>query len=313
MKKIPFLFLSLIFSVAFASNSFDYELIRTKEVPGFFMTKIFATNLAQPLKSREIFVKNFPASEEKFYRELFPFLQQERQAKIINFDEFQPEKVGKNDIVVSLGSPLENSLNFKYDSGDIFSQFQNFAGKELSPVILDDLKIQFGGNVFDVQAKQKKITANSPAIFVGKFSNDIKTRMKISGKTLDSNFELVSPLDLAEKKHTESDEARYLPELWNQLANPKAENPAKKINWWDNLSWLSFLPYVLGIIALLILILFIRYLFRNRDTEYCDEFNCEEEIPIFQFEIPEEEYKKYEEKIGNTYNDDLPFEVIWKE
>lgn len=313
MKK-PLIFLLLLFSsITFAEKDFSYEIIRTPESPGFFMAKIFASEDAKPLPMNEIFVKNYPKNEEKKYRELFPFLQQQRQARIVNSDEFNPQKIKKDEVVIILGDSLDNFLNFKHKEGDIFKEFQNFAKKNLSPILLDNLKITFGGNIFDVQTKQAQITADSPAIFVGKFKKPIKTRMEITGNRLESHFGLVSPLDLENKKYTQDKTAEYLPEIWNELAHPQNGNLAKKYFWLEKFNWLNIFPYILGIIGLMIILLIIKYLMKD-DEEY-NEFEYEEEVPIFQSRISEDEYQGHEKELerGHHEETDLPFEVIWKQ
>jgi len=92
----------------------------------------------------------------------------------------------------------------------------------------------------------------------------------------------------------------------------KVENPAKKNNWFDNFEFLKFIPYVLGIIGLFILFLFVKYL--SRSSEEFDDFNFEEEVPIFHSKISEDEYKSYESLNKKHFKEtDEPFEVVWKQ
>jgi hypothetical protein len=298
-----------------AAANFDYELSRTKDVPGFFMVKIFASNKFRPIRTKEIFVKNFVENEAKIYRELFPFLQQQRQAKIVDISDFSPKKINsEKETVIILGNEIDGYLNFKYEEGDIFNQFQNFAEKNLSPVLLNNLKVNFGGNIFDVQTKQDKITFNSPAIFIGKFKDDIRTRMEISAKRNNQKIELITPLDLSDAKYIENSTTQYLPELWDQLANPVSKNPAKKdknqIIKSGYLSFIKFIPYLFTLFVLFILFFIIRYFINKKQEE--EDFEYQEEIPIFHSEIPEEEYRKHETNLDENFQSDPPFEVVWK-
>jgi hypothetical protein len=278
------------------------------------MTKIFAGNSVQQIDKKELYIKNYAKNKEKEYRELFPFLQQERQARLIEGKEFRPEKVNpQKHIVVVLGDPLEEDkyLNFQIkEKTDVFEQFQNFAKKELVPALLDNLEIEFGGNIFDVRTKQNRVTKNSPAIFIGKFTEEIPTRMKITGNTLKSKFEMESALDLSNKEFTKNELSEYLPELWNNLGNKKIQNPAKKISFGEKINLGKILFYILILGIILLLITLIRYVFRDKEDEY--SFPHEEEVPIFHSEISEKEYQEYEKKIDET-DHGIPFEVIWKQ
>ncbi len=314
MKKPLIFLLTLISGLTFASSpDFSYELIKTKETPGFFMVKIFASPQAKAIRKREVYVKNYHPEEEKIYRELFPFLQQQRHARIVKTDEFRPEKVNpQKNVVIALGEPLRDYLNFRYQPGeDIFEQFQNFAEKNLSPVLLKNIKIDFGGNIFAVQTKQAEVRANSPAIFVGKFRENLKTKINIQGETADGKLELNTFLDLDNPQYSEDRTAEYLPELWNELAHPSVKNPAKKST--TGINWFKVLRYFLTFLAILFVIAIIRYFTRSK--EETDEFQYEEEVPIFHSQIPEEEYRRYEAELDNQQQniDDLPFEVVWKQ
>ena len=126
---------------------------------------------------------------------------------------------------------------------------------------MKDLKINFGGNIFDVHSKQHQITIESPAIFIGKFKQPIKTRMEISGKNITSGINLVSPLDLSNTKYIQNTTSKYLPELWNQLAYPKIEikkNIEKNI-WRGVYDFTIIYSYLFGLILLFIVFFTVKY------------------------------------------------------
>ena len=318
MKKPLIFLLTLFYGLTFANSNFDYELIRTKEAPGFFMVKLFAPINSKPILKKEIYIKNFAENEEKKYRELFPFIQQKRHGRIISADEFRPKKVNpQKHVVIVLGKPLNNYLNFKLSDGNnVFQEFQNFAGKYLSPVVLDNLQTEFGGNVFAVKTKQNKITTTSPAIFVGKFRKPLPTRMRITGNTLNSRFELETPLELDNPAYTEDKIAQFLPEIWNELAHPQdLKNPAKKSNFFKKINWGRIFFYLILLLVVVLVIALIRYIFREKEAEDW-EIPSAEEVPIFHSQNSKNKELENIEKIDSAktteQTNDLPFEVVWK-
>ena len=64
-------------------------------------------------------------------------------------------------------------------------------------------------------------------------------------------------------------------------------------------------------LGILILIWAMRYIAKERDSY--EDFDYEEEVPIFQSRISEDEYKSYEDDIKNEKEElETPFEVVWK-
>ena len=100
----------------------------------------------------------------------------------------------------------------------------------------------------------------------------------------------------------------------NTRFTPKAntENSAKIKIQHDLFNFFKLLPYLLGIIGIILIIAFVKYLGRD-DSEYYD-FDFESEVPIFHSKISEEEYQKHESSNENNFQEtDEPFEVVWKQ
>ncbi len=285
--KILLLGLTLLFPIlcGATNNSLEFELIRTPETPGFFAVTIFPTKDAQPIQKNITFVKNFTKKESPIYNPVINFLT-ELGANVL--DDF-PE-TSRTTQVVTLGEPLPNSKNFStHDKKNSLEQFEKFSLQNLKPVFFKNLRAEFGGNIFDVSQSQKNITDDQGVTFIGKFKEDIRTRMALFADDKNSLLHFETPLNLSNKELSHSPLAKELPQLWEQLHQP--ELLPKEAD-------LSLFPWILGGLGLL---LFVIIFIRNAQKKY-NTFM--EEQNMTQEEFPWKTISKKEESVSSN-----PFEV----
>ena len=284
MKKI--LIGALIFPfLCLASNSLEFELVKTEETPGFFAVTIFPVQDEELISKDITFIKNFSIEEISVYKPVIQFLN-EIGAKVV--DSIPVENASTN--IVSLGDSIPRSKNFHLESEEIpLEQFENFSLHNLRPIFFRNLQAKFGGNISGVSTLEKSITNDPGIAFLGKFEKNIRTRMVILS---DDNNEIVqfeAPLDLTDSQFSLSPLAKQLPSLWEQLHHKKINNSS---------NYFSLFPWILGGIILFILfVIFIRYTRRKYRNFLERQENIHEELP----------WKTVSSQDNNSSNN--PFEV----
>jgi hypothetical protein len=285
--KTLFLGLALFLPIfcSATGNSIEFELIRTTETPGFFAVTIFPEKDAQPIQENITFVKNFSKKESKIYKPVVNFLS-ELGANVT--DDF-PEKNGTVQII-TLGEPLPNSENFSvHDKNTALEQFEIFSLQNLKPVFFKNLRAEFGGNISAVEQSQKNIIGDQGVTFIGKFKEDMRTRMAIIADDEKDSLQFEAPLDLSNKDFSFSPIAKVLPQLWEQLHEKKRL---------PNESSISFFSWILGGLGLLIFVIIFVNHSRKKYNEFMDDQNkMQEEFP----------WKTVSSKEDNVHNN--PFEV----
>ena len=138
--------------------------------------------------------------------------------------------------------------------------------------------------------------------------------ISLSGYSFNNNFVSAEKVYL---KHYAKDKKNLNQEITSSriflntrfLPREKSENPAKKDNWFDNFNFLKIGFYLLIIISLALLFLFAKYL-SLKENDF-DDFDFEEEVPIFHSQT-EGKYNYESLNKKHSKETDEPFEVVWK-
>lgn len=255
MKRF-FLSLLLGFAVTASAHaqSFEFETLRTPEVPGFFMVRIFAGENNIPLPVQNVFVKNYTEDEESSYSDLIPFIE-EFGGKIIGPQSLSENIQSEYNRIVFLGGePREGFLHFVAPENDqALEEFSTFARENLGPIFLKDIKPLFGGNVSEVFPESHDTLSTEPVYFVGKFEKDMKTRMQIESISSEGTLIASAPLHLEDAELARGTLAKELPYIWEEFwkaAHP-SETETKGIGW--RLSTADLFPGVMLLLGLVIL------------------------------------------------------------
>ncbi|MCF7830654.1 hypothetical protein K9M41_01485 [Candidatus Gracilibacteria bacterium] len=249
MKKIlSGLFLSLLIASTVSAQSFDFEMTRTAETPGFFMVRIFPGSKNSPLPIQDVFVENYSSGESKNYTELIPFIN-ETGGEIINKEELEEYALSKYNRIVTLGEPIDDYLNFKVkDKTQILEEFEEFTNLNLSPIFLQDIEAKFGGNVSEVFPKKLDSIGLDPVYFIGKFERPMKTRMEIKGISSEGEIQASAPLDLKDAELAQGALAQELPDMWEQWWELENEEASR-----FNISLVDIFPALLLVLAVIVI------------------------------------------------------------
>ena len=283
MKKLLLILLTLFISSS-ASAGFEFETMRTEEIPGFFMVRIFPDYEAQPLSIQNIFVKNYPKAETKQYEELFPIIEQ-AGGLIVERNKLANSLLRADNRIIILGNPIPNQLSFQADeSEENLKNFQTFIKETLKPIYLQNLETKFGGNVSEVYASTKNIVGETPIIIVGKFETKRRTRMEITGITPEGELRLSASLDLDDPNLSRPQVAREIPQLWEeffQRAQQSKKSKSKGIfsKFPILKTWQNAFPIFLGGLGILIFIIAFRSA-KKKQSHHIDIEELNDALPL---------------------------------
>lgn len=286
MKKWFFSLLTLfLFTGSVASaQQFEFETVRTPEVPGFFLVKVFNDPHALPIPTYDVFIRNFDADEADRYESLLAILP-DVGIQVVTPEEREKMSLPPDTRVTALGDPLEGverTFQVKKDE-DIFAVFEIFSAQELPPVFLQDLEASFGGNVLEVFVEKNYFTGEEPITIVGKFDRPMKTRMELSGITAEGEVKLSAPVPLHDETYTQSPLANDLPEIWEKLAQEDAPEESGA-PWWTASFWF---PLGIVVVAIIVFVLLFRSL-RKKYKNFQENQVTEEEPLCSDSPIPQE-------------------------
>ena len=240
--------ISIFFPILAFAQKTEFETFRTPTAPGFFLIQVFPSGEVSPLPVRTIFVRNYPENEQKNYSKIEPFIL-ELGSRII--EKSQWEKTGRKpaERVVFLGEKEGNFLHFEIRSpDDIFEDFSSFASENLRPVFAEDLRFDFGGNIYETFPKTIDFLDDRGATIVGKFQKNRRTRVEITGTFLGGEVSAWSEIDLTTPDFARGAIAQSLPEIWEQFW---LQSQPKSKKW--NLQILEFFYWILAAIGILII------------------------------------------------------------
>lgn len=198
------------------AQRFDVDVRRTVETPGFFLVHIAPKNTAQVIKPEPLFVTHFEGPNADAYRELLPILK-ELGAKIISHEDLSTANINSQQQVIVLGTPVEDFLSFEIQKGiPVLEQFEHFTEEYLQPVLLNDLEIQTGGNVFEIYPSDPQQITHLGLTLIGKFQRPMKTRMVLKGSTSEGSFTQILDVPLQKIDLARGWEAQNLPRFWEE-------------------------------------------------------------------------------------------------
>ncbi|MCF7905712.1 hypothetical protein K9L63_00785 [Candidatus Gracilibacteria bacterium] len=295
MKKFIFLFFFGVFST-FGSPAFaqelEFEVIRTPETPGFFMVRIFPGERNTPFPLRDIYVANYNDSDASHYKELLPFLR-EIGGKVVPKDEIEKYTQSKHNRIVILGERKEGFLHFQTENPEqILEEFESFARENLGPVILEDVSVDFGGNVSEVFPEKIHHVGVEPVFFIGKMERPLKTRMEISAISADGEIRATAPLHLEDNEAARGALAKELPNIWEDLWQ-STKQKASFSHWGFSLNWNDLFPALLFVLGVLVIF------FALRASQKEKKFNRDVDTWI---DLPPDQWSQ-----------DIPFEVEKRE
>lgn len=263
IKKIALLLVPFLFGLS-STNAFQYEMFRTAEEPGFFMVRVYPDNTLPAFDIENIYVKNFTQRQSRKYTEVLQTIE-ELGAPIITTEELSQINLAHKRVFI-LGDQISEfaTLNL-HDTNSPIESFETFLAKNISPVIIKNLKADFGGNTRDVFSDKTDFVGTDPVTFVGKFETSRKTRLKITADTKHGPVELTTPLDLDQAEINNDPIAELLPEIWESY-KPVVEAPVKPKTFWQRW-WMSFLPTLLIGIAFICFYVVLRWIWQTRKNE----------------------------------------------
>ncbi len=252
-KTIKALILSLCaLPTALHAYQFEVETLRTKESPGFFALRIYPDPTAKTLPTQDVFIRNFAAENEAHYEEILNILS-ESGAVVIDKSELTSEVYLQENIrLIILGEPEGNLLHFEAPPEGGLEAFEIFSQEFLTPVLFQDITLDFGGNISDVYTDTQQFWGPNEIFIIGKFRRPMRTYSRIKGLSAHGEFLATSIIDLR-KSHPDPLSER-LPEIWEQFAfPPQSQEP-------HDIQWLFIFPWIIGIVGLS----FIGLAFANR-------------------------------------------------
>ncbi len=261
MKKFIFALAALLISGSTFAG-FEFETMRTPDVPGFFMVRIFPEFDAEPLTFQNVFVKNYPENEAEKYESLFPIIEQ-AGGTLVERTELAQNLLRTDNRIIILGKAIPNKISFQITNPETATEdFQNFLQTSLKPVYLQNLETKFGGNVSEVYANSKDIVGEMPIIIVGKFETERRTRMEISGITAEGEMRLSATLDLDDPLLSRPVVAQDIPQVWEEFfqntQNSQLAGKKSILSHWHNL-----FPIALGMLGILFFIIAFRSAKKN--------------------------------------------------
>lgn len=293
--------ISLLGFVSFVAQTqaFQYELVRTAESPGFFMLRVYPDAMLPAFEVNTIYIKNYPKKHQKKYAEVLQTI--EELGSVILTPEQLVELDTNAKRILVLGDPLIDTdypnLNL-HDTDSPIDSFETFIAKNLSPVIIKNLKAQFGGNTSQIFSDKTDFVSAEPVTFVGKFEKDQKTRLEITADTLYGPVKLVTPLELDQSTQQNDPVAELLPEIWESY-KPVTKTTAPPKSFWQKW-WMSFLPTLLIGLAFVCFYLVLRWIWSAHKKSDQAETNFLDSMPPCIIKSPD------------LPADGLPFEIVFK-
>lgn len=268
-------------TTAFAGE-FEFEVVRTPEVPGFFMVQVFPTSDAAPLDTQTVFVENFEENNAERYRSLEPLLL-ESGSLVVSRDQLTEFSLMPDIRLAILGNSIGEIPTLTLtDEDDAFEVFETFQTEHLQPVFLKNLSTEFGGNISDVFIDTSEFSGEYPAVVVGKFEKSMRTRMLVEGDSAVGALRLESPLPLNDETLSEHPLSAHLPGLWEKMSTPETD-PDEPSDW--RLMCLNWFPVVLVVLGILILVgWFARARRKYREDLEDDDFG--DETPVNHTNTP---------------------------
>lgn len=266
MKRIFLGLVFLLLSQPLFAQSLEFELLRTKEVPGFFVVRIFPNKNLQPLNIQNVFVKDFSKKENNLFEPILPIIR-EFGGKIIEKNEIEKFK-NQNYRLIYLGKNQKDELSFfPSEEEKILDEFEVFSEENLGQIFLENLSIKFGGNISEVYPSKIDFLGKDPVFFVGKFEKKQKTRMEIQAVSQEGEISAITPLHLEKFEDHELTEA--LPKIWEEAY--KESQPKETIY---SLKWLTLFPWFLGILGVFFIFIALKNIF-----PFSKKIKKEEEMP----------------------------------
>jgi hypothetical protein len=236
------------------ASDLDFDFIRTEESPGFFALQIYPSEDLKPIPVKYIFVRNYPENLAEKFRILEDFL---REEAFVVIDWEQREKflaeanqavrwvyLGERERITDLAfMPVDTSEEAMLKSLEIFLQ------RELDPVYLRNIRIEMGGNVQQLLPETVAYIGRNPEIFVGKFSEERLTRMRIFAETLEGERFVEVPLDFSIKANHPLRE--NLGEIWEEYFSFSSRRSSII---YDK-RWVKFFPYILAFFGIVFIFL----------------------------------------------------------
>ncbi len=239
---LSFLITLIPFSV-FAQD-LEFNVVRTSHSPGFFAVKLYPGSHLVPLDIHDVYVKNYDDNKAMIYQELILMLN-ELGTNVIEENEVAEYLSDPYTRLIFLGNEKEGYLNFKaIDANLLMEDFENFSTENLGSIFLQDIQIDFGGNISDVYYENLEFLGNGPVLAIGKFARPMRTRMVVSGVSNKGELNATAIADL--RTYTEDPLVQLLPDMWEELANPPVPK-SDKPSW-----WFAIFPWGLGLIGILI-------------------------------------------------------------
>ncbi|MCF7917935.1 hypothetical protein K9L27_02970 [Candidatus Gracilibacteria bacterium] len=307
MKRFIFGFFGglILSSTVFAQN-FELETVRTPEVPGFFMIRIFAGENNTPLPIQNVFVQNYSEEEASKYEELIPFIE-EFGGKIVGIQSLSEYAISQYNRIVFLGEdPTHEFLSFLAPVNDqILEEFEKFSRENLGPIFIENITLSLGGNASEIFPTNPQTLGNDPVYFVGKFEKPMKTRMEIKGNWSEGDFFAEAPVNLNDEDLSHGPIAKELPYIWEELW--KLENAPQEIEkpatpW--NFSMIDAFPFILLLLGCVVFYRIIVEVKRRRKQDNI----FEESIKLNQ--NPQNWEKSLQPPVSD---EDLPFTVEKKQ
>lgn len=255
MKKVLFSLLVLL-SPGFLVSSVsavEFELVRTKEIPGFFLLKVFPSQNTQALENPPVFVKNFSQEKISDYSPILEIIEDlgyEIVEKTV-LKKYPPEKN-----IIILGEKIGEYPLFSIKTETPLKSFEDFQKQFMKPLYMKDITLSFGGNITDFFVEKTALTENTPLSIIGKFTHPRKTRLELTGKTTNGIQTFTANIPLDEISRANDPLANYLPELW--------ENKAQKIPEKTDDPIPHFFPLLLFSFGILIVLLTIKTILKER-------------------------------------------------
>ncbi len=297
------------------AQSFHLDMVRTLDVPGFFMVRITPENQNVALPTQDLFVKNFLNQDETLYESLFSLIEKDN-GKIIEKTEVAQYQTDPSSRFIFLGNPGELGVNFHIQNKDQAAQeFQSFITEYLGPVYLRNITLDTGGNIHDILPSFVSYAGDKPIVFVGKFDKEMKTRFQVNGTSFDGALQATQILHLEDKSFSEDPLSDQLPDLWESLWNAEHQSSSSTE---ENLSWKfldsqNIFPGILFLFGVFFFVLFIRQMRRRSLVLDPVDMHSLELNSFPETKVPHEEDVPFEiekRKPISAINSDVPFSLV---
>jgi len=257
MQKVSTILLFMLLGLSSAhAQELEFEAIRTLETPGFFMVRVFPGENSIPLPLQDVYVANYKKAEEAPYKELFSVVR-EMGGKVVPGDEIEKYSASKHNRIIMLGDPKGDFLNFHIlNPKKTLEEFEEFARKNLGPVLLENVVAKFGGNVSEVFPAKIEKVGFEPVFFVGKIERPMKTHMEISGVSSEGEIRAIAALHFEDDTTARGPLTKELPNIWEELW--RSSQSGFSIPVWTSFLADNIFPGVLLLLGILIIVLALR-------------------------------------------------------